>query len=163
MNEMIRRGEVVDERESRIAVLEEELGELRDENRGLKAALRAKDGEAERSVAKLRDVLSPLFQSLKLVFGEIETIAGPDAGAAVAEGTDSRDSAKWMSWKSQLPPACGRVIDALLTHGELTAPQILVVCKMAPGTLHGGSGVLSRLNRAGLLNKNGNKHSLKKL
>lgn len=157
MNEtMIRRGEVVDERDSRIEVLEQELDELRDENRGLKAALRAKDGESQRAVAALRSVLAPMYQALKMVFGELDAIG-------VAEATEAPASTSaWATWQQKLGASspASRMIGVLLDHGPSTTKQIQAAAKMGEATVYKAA---SKLGQLQLVEKSGGRYSLKKL
>lgn len=147
------------------------IARLEDENAQLRRELVKKDQvlESDRrtiaaGVANLRRQLSPLYTALKQVFGEMEgLVEDTDPTGGSSHGPDSRVSAVWDSWKGRLSPACGRVIDALLIHGALNSQQICVAAKMGMSTLLGGTGVIAKLNKAGLLDKNGGKFSLKKL
>lgn len=114
----------------------------------------------------LRQQLSPLYRALQAVFGELDAAgvtdsAAPAAAAGVPQaGPDARVTAVWESWKSRLPPACGKIIDALLLHNELTQAQLKVAAKLGTSTV---SDAVWKLNKAGLINKNGRRVSLKQL
>lgn len=157
-------GDVMDEKDTRIAVLEQEIDDLRDELRMAKAALRVEKDEAGRAVAGVRRVLSPMFNAMKQLFGEMDAIGGVDEaqGPSAAAVGDNRVRGVWEEWVHKLGvgSAPARVVEALLTHGELSVVQLKVVGKMANQTVYGAT---SKLNRLGLLNKNGGKYSLKKL
>ena len=72
-----------------------------------------------------------------------------------------RNTAIWDEWKAKLnSKPLSAIIDALLTHGELNADQINVITRCGRGNV---SVYISRLNKVNLLNKNGNKFSLKQL
>lgn len=141
-----------------------ELDELRDEVRQLKRDLSSARGEvtaakrdAARAMGALRKVLAPLYRALQMVFGELDTIGVDEADSVSAT---PKTSAVWEAWKSKLPPACGRIIDALLLHGDLNGGQILVACQMGPNTMYPA---IRKMKEVGILNKNGSLFSLKKL
>ena len=139
----------------RIRTLEREVEDER------LAAQRARD-DATRAVGMLRRQLSPLYRALQAVFGELDLVAAaePESAASSPSPAAPRTSAVWEAWKSRLPPACGKVIDALLTHGELNSVQIKVAARLGTSTV---SDAISKLNKAGLIDKNGGRYSLKKL
>jgi len=152
---------------------EAELEVLRLEIRSLKRAVsdadlradRARE-DADRALGTLRRQLSPLYRALQAVFGELDAAGVTDtapASAAAApsvDAPDARTKAVWESWKSRLSPACGKVIDALLLHGELNSVQIKVAARLGTSTV---SDSISKLYKAGLINKNGGRFSLKTL
>lgn len=145
------------------------IARLEDENARLRRELAEKDQQVEHDrkvvalgVTNLRRALSPLYTALQQVFGEFDGLGVDAVDAPTASGgVDAKVSAVWQAWKQRLPQSCGRVIDALLIHGGLTGPQICVAAKMSPNTLHGGT--LTKLNKAGLLDKSGDRYSLKQL
>lgn len=119
---------------------------------------RLKVASLERGLAELRTVLTPLYQGLQHIFGEMASL-GVEAGAA-AHGLDPRKAAVWEDWKRKMPGTPARFIEALMLHGELTQTQLRLHAKCARGTV---PGVVSQLWKAGLINKNGGKISLKEL
>lgn len=151
-----------------------EMDALRMENRRLRRELsdaqveteRARE-DANRALGALRRQLSPLYLAMQAVFGELDAAnitdapsEAPRAAEARASETDPRIKAVWDSWKSRLPPAAGKVIDALMLHGELSPVQLKVAGRMGTSTV---SFALAKLNGAGLLTKNGGKYSLKQI
>ena len=165
-------GEVVGEVDPRdlvIAKLEREAQALRRQVSDAETrASRARE-DADRAMTMLRRALSPLYRSLQAVFGELDNAgvtddgpaSSPTTGSGVAVGTaDPRVQAVWTAWKEKLPPACGKVIDALLIHGDLNQAQIKVAAKLGTSTV---SDAVYKLNKAGLINKNGGRVSLKGL
>ena len=131
-----------------------------------RAAERARE-DAHRALSMLRQQLGPLYRALQAVFGELDaagiadTAPSPQPGAAPPSASqDPRVTAVWESWKSRLSPACGKVIDALLLHGELNSVQLKVAARLGTSTV---SESVSRLNKAGLINKNSGRFSLKPL
>lgn len=129
---------------------DEELRQLRQENRKLDEALRAVRNELgqaiadkenlERSIRALRNQLAPLHRFLRALFGEIELAVGeeeitigPRGGAASSQSNDapaSTDNARWNAVKEQFPGSPARVIDALLTQGAMATKQISIFARM---------------------------------
>jgi len=152
---------------------EDDVMDYAAENRRLRLALAAAQEaqarterdlrSAQASIVVLRKQLTPLYRALQAVFGEIDA-AGvtPDQPEVVASSQAPRVSALWEEWKVKLGvgSSASRMIDALLVHGELSVAQLIVAMKAAKQTVYDAA---SRLNRVGLINKNGGKYSLKKL
>lgn len=136
------------ERNRQLAEAEETLRQERQQ----RAAL-------ESGVQTLREILSPLYQGLQRVFGEIE-LAGVGSQSVAAAGMDPRKAAVWEDWKRKMPGIPSRFIEALMLHGELTQTQLRLHAKCAQGSV---AGVVSQLWKAGLINKNGGRISLKEL
>lgn len=151
---------------------EEEMKELRDENKKLARALadanmradRAEE-DAARALTALRRQLTPLYRSLQAVFGELdaagigdEVMAQPSTPSS-ANTPDARVAAVWASWKSKMG-AASKVIDALLLHGEMNTQQLAITCGVDRTTI---PNYIHRLTKAGLINKNGGRFSLKAL
>ena len=145
----------------------EELARLRTENSTLRQQLKESQEEctgcrqearaAVRGVQELRKVLSPLYQGLQHVFGEIEAMGVEDNSTPTGK---PKVSAAWESWKQKLGGNLAKAIDALLLHGELTQTQLRLHVGCAAGSI---SDLVYKLNRAGIINKNGGKISLKEL
>lgn len=160
-DELVLRGQVVDDRDT-------EIEQLRDDNRRLRRELTIANGEiarakadSARALGALRKQLAPLYRALQAVFGELDA-AGMDEMPIESSGREPRVSQVWESWKSKLggDTAPARVIDALLQHGELNVAQLKVAAKMANQTVYDS---IHRLNKLGLINKNGGRYSLKQL
>lgn len=120
-------------------------------------AERRKNASVEKGVVELRKILSPLYQALGMVFGQVEVMGV----------TDSRDyapapkaNAAWESWKQKVGGLAARAIDVLLLHGELNRTQLRLHLSCATRSI---TDVVYKLNQAGLINKNGGKISLKEL
>lgn len=118
---------------------------------------RGKNATIERGVSELRTVLSPLYQGLAHIFGEIDAMG---VGESSAPSATPQKSAVWESWKQKLGPMPSKAIDALLMHGGLTQTQLRIHVGCAAGSM---SDLVYRLNKAGIINKNGGKISLKEL
>lgn len=115
---------------------------------------KAKNAAVERGVSQLREILSPMFNGLKMVFGEIDVMG---VGGSVST---PKTSAIWESWKQKLPTLEGRAIDALLLHGEMTVPQLRIHIGCATRT---SRNVASSLSGKGLALRSGGKIRLKEL
>jgi hypothetical protein len=159
-----------DPRDDRVDDLERQLARVRGELSDARHELARVKEDSNRALTSLRQQLSPLYRALQRVFGELDAAGVPDAASPgpTAAGvpspgqaeTDPRIKAVWDSWKSRLSPACGKVIDALLLHGELNSVQLKVAARLGTSTV---SDSISKLNKAGLVNKNGGRFSLKQL
>lgn len=156
---------------------DEELRQLRQENRRLDEALhqvRNELGQAladkenlERSIRALRNQLSPLHRYLRALFGEIELAVGEEEAFShsspqpPAAPLSSPVRSVWESWIAKLGGKQGDFIRTLLEHG---APMTAVQLKVAT---HSGSSTVSetvrKLQDLGLLDKNGSMYSLKRL
>lgn len=106
-----------------IAGLEQEVEKYKDEAQQAKVAAR----DAVTAVSALRKQLEPLYNSMRMLFGEIdrvtvEEIAG-DAASPVSART--RDDSKWTLWRGKLPNKEWEVVEAILVHGHpMTRSQI---------------------------------------
>lgn len=114
------------------------------------------------AVAALRRQLSPLFRALQAVFGEIDAAGIGDMSAGDLSGgaTSPREVAVWASWKQKLGAGAAKVIDALLLHGELNTQQLAIAIGMHRTSI---PKIVYTLNKAGLINKNSGRFSLKAL
>ena len=154
--------------------LTQELDALRAENRRLRReaddarveADRARE-DANRALSMLRRQLGPLYRALQAVFGELDTAGVTDEAAPVAARgenappvTDARVAAVWASWKSRLGGGASKVIDALLVHSDLNTQQLAIATGLHRTTI---PKLIYELNKAGLINKNGGRFSLKQL
>jgi hypothetical protein len=131
---------------------------LAEETQGLRAALaetRARLNGISRGQAKLKQQLSPLFEALKMVFGELQDV---EATATISAGAASL--VKWQSWKEKLPGRPAEFIDLLLLHNEMTGAQLQAAARCGKDTVYQ---TIAKLNKAQLLVKNGGKFSLKAL
>jgi len=157
-----------DARDAEIEKLRGEIRELRRQVSDAQVEAERAREDANRALSSLRRQLHPLYRALQAVFGELDAAGvtddapqrSPAAQANDAPATDARTKAVWESWKSRLPPACGKVIDALLLHGELNQAQLKVAARLGTSTV---SDSVYKLNKAGLINKNGGRVSLKQL
>jgi hypothetical protein len=119
-----------------------------------------RNGEVEEGGRRLKEVLTPLYTALQHVFGDLDAVVSNDASGAVGAASDARVSPVWESWKQKLGGKAADAIDALMVHGELTHTQLRIHIKCGQQTVYD---TVLRLNKAGIINKNGGKISLKKL
>jgi len=148
---------------SSLAVLpnpHEQIAELRRQLADAQEDLRqerSKNAQGAAAVAELRRQLSPLYNGLRAVFGEMEALGV----AETATGTDPRKRAVWDAWKTKMPGIPSKMIDALLLHGGLTQTQLRIHAQCARSSV---PNAVMQLNRAGLINKDsGGRISLKEL
>lgn len=159
---------VVIEDDPRDKEIENLRGKLRQAERDTadaeRAAERARE-DAQRALSMLRKQLGPLYRALQAVFGELDAAgiedAEPGAVPRASEGTlpNPRTAAVWASWKEKLG-AAGKLIDALLLHKEMNTQQLAIATGLHRTTIPKH---IYTLNRAGLINKNGGRFSLKPL
>jgi len=145
----------VDNRDALIEQLQEEVRTLTRDLLIAKAdAAREKRSNAT-AVTAVRRQLQPLYQALASLFGELDKFEVVDAAQPTA-----KHSTVWESWKSTLGGKQAEFIDLLLTHGEMTAAQFKAAAHCAIKTVYDTT---FKLNKAGILNKNGGRFSLKEL
>ena len=143
-----RTAEIIKENEK----LRAELADLREQLR-LNQQILDKD---EQAVMMIRTQLHPLYNALMHLFEQIDSVTG----AGVNTGEKPRNSTAWESWKQKLGGKTAQAIDVLLMHGAMNRTQLRIQLGCATGTV---VNVVAALNKAGLINKNGNQISLKEL
>ena len=151
-------GDVQDDGEARIVELEQEVRDLTDELSHAKFALAESQRQNTRALGALRRQLSPLYRALKDVFGELDAAGAMEEVSSAA--IPARTSAVWESWKSRLPGGPAKIIDALLLHQEMNTQQLAIATGVHRNSI---PAMIYKLNKAGLLNKNGGRFSLKPL
>ena len=117
----------------------------------------------EAGVRELRGALNPLYRALRQVFGEIESMGVTEASGGNAAPQSPRASAAWDSWKQKMGAnsAAAKIIDILKVHGKLNNTQIRI--HLGTSRMQTVYDAISKLNKASLLNKNGDEFSLKDL
>jgi len=127
-------------------------------------AERRKNAAVEQGVAELRTILAPLYQALGMVFGQIEVMGVGAASTVPPTSVDPRKAAVWDSWIEKLggkESFAGNMIAALLQHGALTSKQIAI--HIGTKRMQTVYETTLKVNKAGILDKNGDKFSLKEL
>jgi chromosome segregation ATPase len=135
--------------------------QLKDEREQAQQAIqdaRRQSAQANRSRAKLKQVLSPFYQALRMIFEELSDVE-TDSTAESSPATGPISERAYQAWKERLPPACGKIIDALLVQ-SLTSSQLATMCKMHYDTAVKSLGILTK---NGLIQKNGNLNQLRRL
>lgn len=144
----------------KILDLERELRQIRRELSDAQIEVDRAREDATRALSRLRAQLNPLYRALQAVFGELDAAGVAETVGVASTQEPDRISPVWASWKAKLSPQCGKAIDALLIHKDLNATQLCVAAQIGKNTIYT---VIHALNRAGLLNKNGGRFSLKQL
>ena len=161
-------GEVEDPQALEIERLRTELRQAqRDASDARLEADRARE-DANRALSMLRRQLNPLYRAMQAVFGELDAAGVVDEPMAAGEpprpaatgAVDDRTRAVYESWKARLGPMAGKVIDALLVHGDMNTTQLSIAAQIHRTNV---PKVIYKLNQAGLINKNGGRFSLKAL
>lgn len=150
--------EPIDDASDEIHDLAGQVRDLQAQLRDTKRELMQRERETAHALGALRKQLSPLYRALQAVFGELDAVGIEDSPGAAPN--PSRTSAVWESWKSRFPGRPAQVIDALLLHGALNQTQIALAVGM---TRNNVPQLIFKLNKAGLIDKNGDKYSLKQL
>lgn len=138
--------------------LRDEIRELRRELSAAKSTASQATREASRATAELRRQLQPLYRALQAVFGELDSIGGSD-DEPVTPG-NPRVAQAWEVWKQKMRGQAAQIIDALMLHRELTSQQIAIHIGIHRKNV---PQLIFKLNKAGLINKNGDRYSLKQL
>lgn len=136
-----------DRLESEVRVLRSQLEEAKAGNRKL-----------SQSVKALRHTLGPLHTSLRALFGEIDLAVREEEFSETPATPQSNNSdPRWQSYKDSFPGAPARVIDALLSHRQMTITQVSKLLRIHYNT---ASDALSKLKGAGAVVKDGNIYRL---
>ena len=109
----------------------------------------------EAALIRVRRQLQPLYTALSTLFGDL-----PESNEPEERQPRHSTEGVWGKWKQKLPGKPAEIIQALLEHGEMSVAQIRVAAHCGQQTVYD---VTSKLNKLGLLNKNGGKYSLKQL
>lgn len=135
--------------------LDDRIKELESELAAAKLETAQAKREAGAAMANLRKLLKPWHVAIKQIYGELEVGGGEELTA-----TNGKSDPRWESWKRTLPGLPAQFIDLPLEHGEMTSTQLKISAHCGTSTV---PQVIHRLNKAGLINKNGGKYSLKTL
>lgn len=143
-----------------------DIDDLREENRQLRDDLRASQRELQtakresaRALGELRRLLGPFYKAFQMVFGELDA-AGVDEAPAASGTANPRITAVWQNWKQKMGGQAAQIIDALLLHDKMTAQQIAIAIGIHKKNV---PQLIFKLNKAGLIDKNGGVFSLKQL
>ena len=145
---------VEDDRDAALRRYADRVRELEEELRTAQHEVSTAKRQATHALAALRKQLAPLYRALQAVFGEL------DAAGVQETAIPGRASAVWESWKARLPGGPAKIIDALLLHSEMNTQQLAIATGVHRNSI---PAMIYKLNKAGLLNKNGGRFSLKAL
>ena len=154
--ELMRRPDV-DPRDTQIAELTEANQELSVRLREANAELAQVRRASTAALSALRKQLLPLYRALQGVFGELDTINMDDEATPAPS---SRTMTVWNVWKDKLGKGPAKAIDALLLYGPMTRKQIAVATGYSPQNV---SYIISDLNKASLITKDGDRVTLRSL
>jgi len=140
----------IDELEAQMQILRADYKAIARENDHLVQAM-----------ANLKRVLAPLHGALGQVFGELKGVPDDcEQFEFTAPDMSLQRKKVWEAWKEKLGGLPARFIEALLVHGPMTRTQLRIAVGCATGSV---GDTIYKLNRAGLINKNGDKVSLKEM
>jgi uncharacterized protein (DUF3084 family) len=172
-NQKLLEGEVIEpdhgHDDSEADRLRDELRRVSNERDALRSEnirLRQRVNQVDVPATHLRQTLEPLYQSLRALFGDLEVIDPPSVTApsrqaqAANDPPSTREAAVWDSWKQKLGGSAAKVITALQGHGEANTQQLSILTGLHRTTI---PKIIYEINKAGLINKNGGKFSLKQL
>jgi hypothetical protein len=142
-----------DHRDRIIQSLEQDNRDLREQLRIAESAISTARNESGRAVSEVKNILSPLYQSLCVLFGVMNEVSS-------SAPINDKKRAIWESWKQKLPGKRAEFIQALLDHGEMTSAQLKVATHSGTSTV---PQIIHELNKLGLIQKNGGRYSLKEL
>jgi hypothetical protein len=138
-----------------------EKQQLEDRVSDLEWQLDAEKHRAARLLAAinaLRGYLTPQYRALRILFGEIEAVAGDEADGVTPTASNTQTNTtnpRWQSFKDTFPGVPARIIDALLTHQEMSITQLSALLKAHYNTV---ADALSRLAKAGAVQRDGGKN-----
>jgi hypothetical protein len=138
----------IDDRDTIIAGLKAQLAEVREE---LRLERKKSDG-IEPALKEIQRVTLPFFNILRAVHGELDAlgISGGSQPSVQTSGSDPR----WQSFKTRFPGTGAKIIDALLTHREMTITELSSFVSAHYNTV---VTALGQLSKAGAIGKDGGK------
>lgn len=116
-----------------MAGLQKELDEARDEV----LVLRQASKDATQAIAALRKQLEPMYNALRMIFGEIDRVKAESVSSDLGSATEqnSAQHAKWEPWKRKLAVREWQVVETLLDHGPMTRPALATALRCHPDTV----------------------------
>lgn len=141
-----------------LSELEDRIDSVERDMKRLQLQMSALSQESLRTIARL---LSPLYKSLKPIFGELEAVGVEYIGMEAAVPASTGKQSQWESVKQRLKPREREVIDVLLLQGQMGRTQIAAAIKM--DYTHCRKTVIAPLISQGWLVESGGKIALKNL
>jgi small-conductance mechanosensitive channel len=172
-NQRMLEGEVIDPNGD-----DREIDRLRDDLRRVTAerdALRQQNIQLQRRVNQvdvpahqMREKLEPFYRLLQALWGDIEVIDPQPAVQTQSPNQQSstppvndKAAAAWDEWKTRMAGAAAKIITALQTHADADVAQLCILIGTSrKQTVYDA---ICKLNKAGLINNNGDRFSLKQL
>lgn len=154
MKPLLLEGEV-DTRDQEIESLNNRIADLEGELEVARAEAKRAMQQGARAVAKLRQILGPLYNSLQVLFGEMDAtgLVESDTSSA-APATDAR----WESWKKRLPGRPAEMIDLLLLHKSMSVKNLMAAMHCGKDSVYQAA---YKLGQAGIVSNNGGRYELK--
>lgn len=112
---------------------------------------RSKNAGIENGIRDLRRILSPLYDGLRLIFGEMDAMR--------VESSPVAGNSKWEAIKARYQGRIAEAIDVLLLHGTMNSSQLAAAMKMDRSNL--SKNLLPKLSSMGLITRNGRDISLR--
>jgi len=135
--------------------LEKELADAKAEA----ATVRQQSSDAIHAIRALRKQTEPLYMALKMIHGEISRVdAGELSTGDASTPNNSKHDTRAEFWKQKLGGSQALFITLLLEHGAMTTAQLVASAHCGKTKVRN---VIYRLNKAGILSKNGGHYSLK--
>lgn len=132
--------------DSHIVEPEDELAKLREELSEMRAEL----DELQDSLERDRQKLGATLHALRAIFGGSPDTTQPVSSASM--------NPRWEALKRAFPGRPAELVDVLIAHGPLTTTQIAAIMRADTRTVHQ---LIYKLNKAGGIEKNGGRFSLK--
>jgi hypothetical protein len=152
-------GEYLPEESGDLEELRERVSQLEDDLRREKAARLKAENENRSLIAameKLRQMLSPFHRLLRGVFGEIEVVIGPESAESrspfPSASPSNANDPRWESYKQTFPGVAAQIIDALLSHQQMTYGQLKTLLRRDYNTIKNAA---AKLRQAGAIIKEG--------
>lgn len=123
---------------------------------------RATNGaQAVRAVAAMKLTLTPLYNALRVLFGEIDAV-NVDVPHNAMPGSAAAIPAVWQSWLDKFGTGTlqYRFVSTLLKHPTLTATQLRVHMQCSNQSVYDTA---AKLNKLGLSSNNSGKYSLREI
>jgi hypothetical protein len=146
-------------RDEAIDVMKLEIAHLNQELRRAKFEVQQAHHQQDIVLANLRQTLSPLYQALRGVFGELDHLQ-PEAERLNDATRAGYDNSAWESWKRKLGGKQAEFIQVLCDHGPMSRDQLRIVTKSGWSTV---DITLGKLRQLQLVYKEGNRWTLKSL
>lgn len=109
-----------------------------------------------RAIANLREILNPVHQGLRAIFGEIEAVGVNEVTPAAAAG-GSAPSSYWDEMKKRWPGKATDIISVLLLQKSLNATQLAHATRSGINTVYKA---VEKMVNAGVVQKSGKIYSL---